>query len=154
MSWVLPCKAWELQVWSMSSPGTHIPTWRVQKPEHTSLPHTVRDNWGEGKAKNERKSAALELPVLWGLQKVGVNVSGVKSAQRFTTSVARAQPCGVLLHDLCNILTMSKHAFFCSTIKCFQAPEQVQCRNTHYCPAEGDCEPAQCSRDGHGLKGK
>lgn len=103
MSWVLACKAWELQVWSMSSPGTHIPTWRVQKPEHKSLPHTVRDNWGERKAKNERKSAALELPVLWGLQKVGVNVSGVKSEQRFTTSVARAQPCGVLLHDLCNI---------------------------------------------------
>lgn len=105
-------------VWSTSSPGTHSPKWRVQKPEPTSLPHCDRQ-WGERKAKNERKSSALELPVLLGLQEVGANVSGANSAWRFTTSVAPAGACGVLLHELCNTHAHVQTCILCSAIRVF-----------------------------------
>lgn len=108
----------------------------------------------ERKAKNERVSAALELPVLRGLQAAGANVSGANSAWRYTTLAAGAQPHGVVLHVCVILMAMFKHPFPAQPSESLQAIEQVHWKNTAYYTVEGDCKPAQCSRNGCTVKGK
>lgn len=130
-------------MWRTSSPGTQS----QMEGAHIS----VRDNWGERKAKNKRSSAALELPVLWGLE------------QRFQVPAVHGDsqpqwlqqgPVGCYCMSCAVLMAMFKHAFSAQISECLQATGQAQCKNSGYGPAEGDCEPAQCSRDGHGVEGK